>query len=94
MSLCPSLLQATVTTDVFYPSLLYYHYNNIVVATSQLPITTVGYGPILQCMFITMKHPTNFLVSESFPEEISRCGSAGRRVVWRLDFSRIASPAL
>jgi hypothetical protein len=32
-----------------------------------LPMTTVSYGPILQCMFITMKHPTNFLVSESFP---------------------------
>jgi hypothetical protein len=51
MSVCPSLLGATIATDVFWLSLLC-HYNNALVATGRLPMATVTYGLLIQCLFI------------------------------------------
>jgi hypothetical protein len=39
----------------FCPSLLCYHCSDAVVATGWLPIATVAYGPLPQCMFIVVK---------------------------------------
>jgi hypothetical protein len=47
MSLCPSLLQTTGAIDVFYLSLLCYHCSDAILATGQLPVATVAYGPLL-----------------------------------------------
>jgi hypothetical protein len=51
MSVCPSLLGATIATDVFWLSLLC-HYNNALVATGRLPMATVTYGLLIQCLLI------------------------------------------
>jgi hypothetical protein len=48
------LLAATVVMDVFYPSLLSYHYSNALVAMDRLPMTTVTYDLLLQCLFIVV----------------------------------------
>jgi hypothetical protein len=48
------LLQTTVATGGFYPSLLCYHYSDIVVATGRLPVATVTYDPLPQCMFVVV----------------------------------------
>jgi hypothetical protein len=37
---------------IFCPSLLCYHYSDAVVETDWLPMTTVAYSLMLQCMFI------------------------------------------
>jgi hypothetical protein len=39
----------------FCPSLLCYHCSDAVVATGWLPIATMAYGPLPQCMFIVVK---------------------------------------
>jgi hypothetical protein len=44
------LLGGTVATDVFYLSLLNYHYNDNLIATDRLSLTTVTYDLLLQCM--------------------------------------------
>jgi hypothetical protein len=54
MSRCPSLLQTTVAKGGLCLSLLCYHCSDAVVAMGQLPVTTVTYGPLLQCMFIVV----------------------------------------
>jgi hypothetical protein len=43
-----SLLGITVATDDLCPSLLYYHYNDIVVATDKIPMATITYNLFLQ----------------------------------------------
>jgi hypothetical protein len=44
----PSLLGSTVRTDDFYPSLLCYYCNDIVVTTDMMLMTTDTYDPFLQ----------------------------------------------
>jgi hypothetical protein len=51
-SQCLSLLQTTVATGSFYLSLLCYHCSNVVVAMGQLPVATVAYGLLPQCLFV------------------------------------------
>jgi hypothetical protein len=50
----PSLLGATIVMDVFYPSLLSYHCSDALVAMDRLPMATVTYGPLLQCLFVVV----------------------------------------
>jgi hypothetical protein len=52
MSARPSLVGATVATDVFCLSLLSYHYSDALVATVRLRVATVTYSPLLQCLII------------------------------------------
>jgi hypothetical protein len=54
MLLCPSLLQITVVTCVFCPTLLCYYCGNVVVAMRRLPAATVAYDPMLKCLFIVV----------------------------------------
>jgi hypothetical protein len=49
------VLQTIVATGGFYPSLLCYHYSDIVVATDRLHVTIVAYGPLLPCLFVVVK---------------------------------------
>jgi hypothetical protein len=53
-SLCMSLLQTTSVTGGFYPSLLCYHYSDAVLATGQMLVATVAYGPLPQCPFVVV----------------------------------------
>jgi hypothetical protein len=53
-SLYPSLLQTTVATDVFCSSLLCYHYSDVVVAMDRLPVATMAYGSMLQCLLVVV----------------------------------------
>jgi hypothetical protein len=62
MSACPSLLGATVTMDVFYPSLLSYHCSDVLVTTGWFSLTTVTYDSLLQCLIIVV------LVAEGLEE--------------------------
>jgi hypothetical protein len=39
----------------FYPSLLYYHYSDVVEAMGQFPMATVLYGLLLQCLFAVVE---------------------------------------
>jgi hypothetical protein len=50
----PSLLENTVATDVFCPSLLCYHCRDALVATGRVPVDIVTYGSLLQCLFIVV----------------------------------------
>jgi hypothetical protein len=50
----PSLLQTTVAMGGFCSSLLCYHCNDIVVATGWLPVATVAYSSLPQCLFVVV----------------------------------------
>jgi hypothetical protein len=50
----PSLLWATVATDVFGPSLPSYNCSNALVVTGLLPVATVTYDPLLQCLIVVV----------------------------------------
>jgi hypothetical protein len=50
-----TVLQTTVAMGGFYPSLLCYHCSDAVVAIGRLPVATVAYGPLPQCMFVVVK---------------------------------------
>jgi hypothetical protein len=56
---CPSLLGATIAMGRRRTSLLSYHCSDILVATDRLPVTTVTYGPLLQCLFVVMQIESN-----------------------------------
>jgi hypothetical protein len=53
-SACPSLLGATVVTGVFCPSLLCYHYSDVLVATVRLPMATMTYDLLLHYLFVVV----------------------------------------
>jgi hypothetical protein len=64
-SSCPALLETTITINFFCPSLLCSHCRDTLVTTCWLTMTTVTYGPLLQCMFIVVhvtwiEKPVNF----------------------------------
>jgi hypothetical protein len=51
----PSLLGVTVATCILCPSLLNYHYSDVLVTTDRLPVTTVTYGMLLQWLFVVVR---------------------------------------
>jgi hypothetical protein len=53
-SLCPSPLQTIVEMVVFYQLLLYYHCSDMVVVTCRLPMATMAYDPLLQCLLVVV----------------------------------------
>jgi hypothetical protein len=54
MSAHPSLLGAIVAMGIFGPSLLSSHCSDALVATDRLPMATVTYGLLLQCLVIVV----------------------------------------
>jgi hypothetical protein len=50
----PSLLGAIVAMGVFDPLLLSYHCSDALIVTGQLPMATVTYSPLLQCLIIVV----------------------------------------
>jgi hypothetical protein len=56
MSARPSLLGATLATDVFGSSLLRYHCSDTLVAMGQLLVAIVTYGLLLQCLIVVLMH--------------------------------------
>jgi hypothetical protein len=51
MSTDPLLLCCITVMGQPLPSLLYDHYSDEIVAMSHLPVTTVGYGPLVHSVF-------------------------------------------
>jgi hypothetical protein len=51
---CSSLLGGTVATVVFSLSLLSYYCTDVLVATDRLPVDTVTYGLLLQCLIVVV----------------------------------------
>jgi hypothetical protein len=61
----PSLLGAKVATDVFGLSLLSYHSSNALVVMDQLPVKTMTYDLLLQCLIVVVTTAGSKLLSLS-----------------------------
>jgi hypothetical protein len=103
MSQCSSLLQITIPTDIFCPSLLCYHCSDAVLATGQLPVATMAYDLLLQWCAVVV-YICRFLLIASLSLEIrhkegKKAKGALRildgwlsRFIWRQGFIRVEGP--
>jgi hypothetical protein len=63
-SACPSLIGIIVATDIFCPWLLRCYYNDALVATDRLLVSTVTYSPLLQYLFGVVASDDLFCTNE------------------------------